>query len=365
MSLKKEIKILLRLLFRREYSAEIDLMEYRIPNVPVKKIINYCLIQINRFFEIPKVLGKPYKLQVEPMRGCNLKCPGCPANKKNSRQRAGPLSLELFKKFIHQTEDCALFLTLWSWGEPFLNKNLPEMIRYAKSKNIAVVTSTNANLLLNKEYNERVLKSGLDNLIVAVDGASPETYGIYRKGGDFARVVKGIRLLVSQKKKLGLEKPAINLRMVVTSYNEHEIKEIRQLAGKLGVDALTLKSVNPSLDSETVNLSLIPKNKKYHRYEFSEETGAIKKQERFKCTFPWAQTTMFSDGTIAACEADVNASVKFGNLLKESFGSIWFGRKAENFRKQFVKKKEAFRFCEKCSYRNMIIGSCTVEKVEI
>src|SRR3972149_10410104 len=265
------------MIFLKEFRYNHDKIGYRLKNVPLKKSINFLKIAFNRNLKTPFSWGYPYLLHVNPYLGCNLQCPKCPSHQKNSRIAQGELPLELYKKFIDEAGACALFLTLWSWGEPFLNKNLPEMIRYAKSKNIIVKTSTNGNLLHDEEFNKKILLSGLDTLIIALDGATEETYLKYRKGGDFKKVIEGIKNIVELKKRLKTENPLINLRMVVMRHNEHEIPLMKELAENLSVDMLTLKTVNPNPDNEIADESLIPKDRRYHRYAYYP--GTLKKIE--------------------------------------------------------------------------------------
>ena len=90
------------------------------------------------------------------------------------------LSYKTFKNFIDQFGDYLLLIILWDWGEPFLNPDIFKIISYAKTKNILIHSSTNGNVRFSEEKAEELVNSGLDSLIVAVDGATQETYGKYR-----------------------------------------------------------------------------------------------------------------------------------------------------------------------------------------
>jgi radical SAM protein with 4Fe4S-binding SPASM domain len=228
-----------------------------------------------------------------------------------------------------------------------------------------VKTSTNGNLLFDDEFNKSILLSGLDHLIIALDGASEKSYLTYRKGGDFNKIIEGIRSIVKLKKQLKVKKPIINLRMVVTSFNEHEIPLMKKLADELDVEVLTLKTPNPNFDGSPANEKLIPKNKRYQRYAYYP--GTLKKMDidEYFCHVPWSATTLFSDGTIVSCEYDLDSDFSFGNIRDESFKEIWIGKKAQKFRQKFFKNKENFAFCKNCPYKGRIVDSCVVEKVEL
>ena len=361
----KNVRTPFYLLFFREYRYDEDQIQHKLKNVPFKKAINYLKTSINRDLKTPYVWGYPHILQINPFLGCNLRCPKCPAHQKYDRLKYGELSFDLFKKFLDEVGEYVLHLNFWCWGEPFLNKNLPEMIEYAKSKKMIIRTSTNGNLLDDMGYNKRILLSGLDELIIALDGTTEETYLTYRKGGNFHRIIKGVEDIVKLKKQLKIEKPIINLRMVVTRYNEHEIPMMKELAERLGVDILAFKTVSPNQDGKTPDYNLIPKDKKYHCYAYDPETNAKIEPEEWYCYFPWFEATLFNDGTVVPCEYDNQAEVPFGNIKNQSFKEIWFGEKANQFRKQYVKDKDVFEFCKNCYYKGMIINSCVAEKIEI
>jgi MoaA/NifB/PqqE/SkfB family radical SAM enzyme len=140
------------------------------------------------------------------------------------------MNLKTFKKLIDETEDYVFLLLLWGWGEPFMNPNVYEMIAYAKSKGIQSISSTNGHPFSRRRNAEKVVRSGMDSLIFAVDGISQQTYQLYRQGGDLEKVVEGIRNVVETKESLGSVTPLINLRFIVMKHNEHEIGEPEKFA---------------------------------------------------------------------------------------------------------------------------------------
>jgi radical SAM protein with 4Fe4S-binding SPASM domain len=353
---RDKIRIALILIFLREFRFNSQKINFKLRNVPLKKIVNAIKVELNVAIKTPLFRCFPINLQVNPFFGCNLSCPKCPSHQRNGKIKPGALSLSIYKKFLDETGNHALMLTLFSWGEPFLNKNLPEMIKYAKDKKMIV---------FDEEFNRRILLSGLDLLIIALDGATEKTYLKYRKGGDFKKVIKGIQDIVKLKKQLNVKKPLINIRMIVSQHNEHEIPLITKLAEKLDVDALTLKTVNPNIDRRIADEKLIPKNKRYHRYAY--HPGTLKKIEtdEYFCPYLWLSSTLFSDGTIVPCEFDYTANFPYGNITNKSFKEIWFGEKAQQFRHNFLKNKGVYAFCKNCPYKDLIVDSCVVEKVEL
>ena len=189
-------------------TAEInhDGVMYRFEGLPDKKYYNYLKTSHQsdwntKDFTAP---GFPYMLQIEPTNFCNLSCTVCPAaaNKRDLNRDRRHLRLDEFKKIVDAMEDYLLLLVMWDWGEPFLNPELPEMIRYASEKGIKTVTSTNAHFLNETHYLERILTSGLTTLIIAIDSLKQDSYEFYRRGGNLAQALAGLNNVLALKKKL-------------------------------------------------------------------------------------------------------------------------------------------------------------------
>lgn len=132
--------------------------------------MNKQLLKIGKVIKNKTSLGMPSNLLIEPTNICNLKCPGCPTGCGILKRPKGYMALDNFKKIIDDCEGNLERAMLWNYGEPFLNKDLFKMIKSARSKNIKVVTSTNAHFLPGKI--DELVDSGINKVIVSLDGAS-------------------------------------------------------------------------------------------------------------------------------------------------------------------------------------------------
>ncbi len=144
--------------------------------------------------------GKPTALSIEPTTSCNLRCPECPSGLRSFSRSTGMLQEKLFEQVIDQVKGHLSWLHLYFQGEPFLNPRFLEMVRYADSKGIFTSTSTNAHYLNEKQV-AGILKSGLKQLIVSMDGITQEVYEQYRVGGNLSKVQEGLGRLISKRKK--------------------------------------------------------------------------------------------------------------------------------------------------------------------
>ena len=201
-------------------------LEFR--DLQLKKVVNWILTESSVYFKPSYPWGFPTLLQVEPTNLCNLRCQVCPVTTGMDRT-SGHLDLGLFKNLIKELWRYLFLILFWDWGEPFLNPDAYKMIRYARSKEIKVMSSTNEHLFSEGSHAHDVVRSGLDVLIFSVDGITQETYERYRTRSQLAYVLEGIRRVVAEKHRIKSKTPLINLRFIVMKHNEHEIPHLKEL----------------------------------------------------------------------------------------------------------------------------------------
>ena len=156
-----------------------------------------------------------------------------------------------------------------------MNPHIYKMITYGKSKGLKFISSTNGHFFEESENIDQLIASQLDVLIFALDGVDRETYERYRHQGDFNRAVRGLERLIQRRNELGSALPKINLRMLVTRENEHQVEQMKALAQKLQVDIFSLKTMY-SFDNETEGQHIIPKNPAYQRSTYDDDGRLIR-----------------------------------------------------------------------------------------
>lgn len=294
----------------------------------------------------------PSILMVEPTNFCNLCCPLCPVGNKTLKRQKGNMPLDGFKKIIDELGDYLLNLTLWNYGEPFLHKDIYEMIEYAKRKKIFIRLSTNGHFFNDKEKIKRLVLSGLDDLIIALDGASQETLSQYRIGANFETIIKGIKSVVEEKKKLKKRLPFIELQFIVMRHNEHEVDKIKAISQDIGVDKLTLKTVSLEVagsQKESGEIGqFLPAKEEYSRYK--KEGGELRRKKSIKnqCLRLWLSSVINWNGDVVPCCYDTEGIFTFGNVFKEPFGKIWVNDKYRKFRESILENKKSIKMCSDC-----------------
>src|SRR5687767_8032034 len=189
---------------------------------------------ISKWTKRPVQWGLPLSISFEPTTSCNLRCPECPSGLRSFTRPTGMLQNDFFTETIDQLQKDLLYLVFYFQGEPYLNPSFLNMVNYASSKKIYTATSTNAHYL-NDANAKRTIESGLDRLIISIDGTTQETYQQYRKGGKLEKVLEGARNIVKWKKELKSRTPFIIFQFLVVRHNEHQIEDIHRLAKEIGV----------------------------------------------------------------------------------------------------------------------------------
>ncbi len=317
----------------------------------LNKSINFIKIHLSFFLSIllkrDLLWGKPYSISIEPTTICNLHCPECPTGMQTLKRKSGNMDLQTYIRIIDELRRHLLFVNLYFQGEPFLNPLFFDFVNYAYQNKIYSGTSTNGHFL-NKESSEKIIKSGLNRIIISMDGTNQESYSSYRKGGKLNLVIEGIKNLVEAKKTMKSLNPYIIIQFLVLKTNEHQIPEIIKLTKEIGVDELQLKSAQFYDYSE--GNCLMPDNTKYLRYKkLNNGKWVIKKSLVNNCFKMWHSCVVTWNGDVVPCCFDKDADFKFGNFKETSFIKIWNNNKYKEFRNTIFKNRKSVNICRNCS----------------
>ena len=315
------------------------------------KVYNAALVTgsyfISRLSGKPFHRGQPIALSFEPTTSCNLRCPECPSGLRSFTRPTGMLDELLYKKTIDELSGRLWYLLFYFQGEPYLHQQFFELIAYASARNIYTATSTNGHYLT-KENALRTVESGLDRLIISIDGTTQETYESYRIGGSLEKVIAGTRNLISAKKELKSRTPHVIFQFLVVRSNEHQLEEIKKLAIELGVDEVGIKTAQ-IYDYENGH-SLIPENEKYSRYRKNKDGKyELKNHYLNHCWKLWHSAVITWDGTVVPCCFDKDALFKMGSLKEKSFREIWKDKAYHDFRSSLVKSRNEIEMCRNCT----------------
>jgi len=302
----------------------------------------------SRLLKRPVQWGYPVSISFEPTTSCNLRCPECPSGLRQFSRPTGMLQNDFFTKTIDEIHQELLYLIFYFQGEPYLNPDFLKMVKYASNKKIYTATSTNAHYL-NDDAARKTVESGLDRLIISIDGTTQDVYQQYRVGGNLEKVLEGAKNIMKWKKELKSKTPFVFFQFLVVKPNEHQIEDIKRLAKEMGVDEVRFKTAQV-YEYETDPNNLIPTIDKFSRYKKNADgTYTAKNKLANRCWKLQHANVITWDGLVVPCCFDKDATHQLGNLKNQSFKEIWHNDNYKQFRSELIKSRKNIDICANCS----------------
>ncbi len=316
---------------------------------PIKAYLNIAKMRVNMTLRRKALNNYPIYAVIDPASFCNLRCPGCPTGLRLGWRSTCAIKWELYKGIIDEIGDYLFKLDLFNWGEPLLNKQTPEFIRYAKSKEIKVTVSTNLSLDLSDEYIQSLIKSGLDELIVSIDGATEDTYLEYRRGGNFSLVRDNMQRIQSTKKALRVNTPNVTWQFLVFRHNEHDIEMAKSNYKDWGADSLIVRGafmpfVKPY--DEEFQPSTIPLYNVYLQEQQLQAKSKHQPRRNRPCSWLYEGFTLNSNGKVSPCCA---ISVEKDDFAEYSPSTGFF----HAWNSDRFKRARSHLICDMCPMRSL------------
>ena len=219
------------------------------------------------------------------------------------------MSLELFRRIIDEAGKYLYRIQFYDYGEPFINKQLLEMIAIATERDIGSQVSSNFSFNFSSDFYRNIVESGLEHLIVGMDGIDPGTYSQYRKNGKYQLVEAGMREIIEWKRRLRRKLPLVEWQFIVFDHNRHQIESAKAMARQIGVDRFCLK------------------------YDARAEPSTWRPMDRFKakalnsmrlnsCLWLWGAMLIDAEGIVRPC-CNAGHSEHIGDLNVVSLRKLW------------------------------------------
>lgn len=325
------------------------------------------------------ILSAPIRLEILSTRRCNLRCIHCYAE-------LGPLVEEELttheiKDIVNQAKDLGVFYIALMGGEPTIRDDFCEIVKHILDKGITLSTSTNGTLIT-KEYAEKIKRTGLKNIQVSLDGATPETNDYFRGcKGAFKNAVRGIKALVE----VGMN---VDIATTVTKINYKEIPEMIDLAVKLRVNLYRIMSFVPGGRGEKQNLD-ISKNEWLNlisylnkrskelenlldlhseiRFMYPEYDSPTRLDKLFggSCRAGRRQCVIGPDGKVYPCVMLMTPEFCAGNIRERKLEDIWLNSHVFNFFRNITYDMLSTEKCKKCKFKYICNGACRAAALRI
>ncbi len=310
----------------------------------VRLAISY---QIQKWSKNGKARALPFSLSIEPTTACNLACPECPSGLKQFTRATGKITHELHEKILDEVKSHVSYINYYFQGEPFLHPDFLELIRAAKRRKIYTATSTNAHFIDEKKAVE-IVQSGLDRLVISLDGLTQKSYEQYRINGSLEKVLTATEAMVEAKKKLRSKTPHLIFQFLAVAPNEQDIPQLFEKAKELEIDEVRIKTAQ-LYDFENGN-PLMPKNEKYSRYTLGlNGKYRLKNKLKNECWRMWSGSVITWDGKAVPCCFDKDAQHQLGDMTNSTFQSIWRSEQYVSFRKSVFTNRQEIDICKNCT----------------
>lgn len=290
---------------------------------------NLLRIETERKLRKVKLSGHPYLLIIDPCNYCNLRCPLCPTGLGNLDRPQKMMSLDCFKQYFDPMADHLFEAYMHNWGESLLNKEVFKMIAHAQSRNVGTNLSTNFSET-NASDLDNLLDSGLEYLIVSLDGISAESYSQYRVRGKFENVMHNLSEIIRLRNLRRQITPVVEWQFIVMKQNEHEIEQAEVIAKKIGVDRIRFIPVGMPYDTpdrRAVADRWFPLTVAGREYgpEVEQQFGQANKPS--PCFYLYRSMVVNSDGGVAPCCVVYKKDSDFGQLPVQNVHDLWNNEK--------------------------------------
>ncbi len=309
-----------------------------------KRIINFAYSIINYFFLKVKVLpnpnNQPITITLELSSICDLACPECPTGMGKVKRDSQFMSFEMAKTIIDAHSKSTMVAILYFQGEPFLNPHWFDIISYAHTKRLYTLISTNAQSISLHDC-EKIIESGLDQLIISADGAEQAVYEQYRVGGNFSKITDTLINLKTLKESKRSKTPKVIYQTLLSKHTEFNTKNIKQSALKWGANKVVFKTMQIYDQSKENLAKWQPKTKAYRRVN-----KINKNDSRIICWRALTNAVYTTDGALVPCCFDKLAEHTFGTIAKNAWGS----ERRKTFLKKLSNGKIYPVICKNCNY---------------
>ena len=305
----------------------------------------------------------PAFVSIEPAAVCQLKCPACPVGiQKDSSIVHRPIvhhfmPLEVWHRVLSEIRETAHTVQFYFQGEPLLNKDLPLMIREAHEAGLYTIVSTNAQALT-EVLAEQLVSSGLDRIIISMDGLSEASYNAYRIGGSlektkaalsYLRKAKSVRAQGQTWKRSVLKvRPGsgliIELQCLRLRTNEHEWRAFKRVYKSLGADRLVFKTAQ--LYDYSHGHPLMPTEPRYSRYVKGKDGLYHRRKLHRGCLRVWSGCVITTAGDVLPCCYDKTHAHAYGNIMETPLSELFHNNQARAFRQAVL--SETPTICQEC-----------------
>ncbi len=308
-----------------------DMEINEIKNIENEKLARYLIYRYKyRFYSKKKKVGNyPPCLQIEPTSICNYRCVMCYQSDKSFSNKShgfmNNMSLDLYKKIIDQVEGNVEAITLASRGEPTLNRDFSNMLKYSDGKFLAFKINTNASML-NERLIHSILSTDIQSIVFSVDAADKETYEKIRVNGKFEKIMKNLNLF--------------------SEIREKHYKKSKHIVKMSGVKISTDQSIS-KMEERFKKIADVIAFVNYTPWESSYDNQP--NDLKHPCEELWTRMFVWADGKVNPCDYDYKSLLSKWNVKNLKISEIWNSEEYNSLRKTHLESlRKTIEPCKRC-----------------
>lgn len=269
-----------------------------------KKHWNFANALLNWALGRTTITTLPAFLKIEITRECKVGCKFCVVEKPSWYY-----SYDNYTRLIDKFKDYIYLVSLYDIGEPLESKDVIRCIQYAKERKVGSIISSSLAVEKEEQFWEDLVTSGLDKLIVAIDGITAPVYNKYRTNADFNLVMANLEKILYYKRK-HKSNLFVEWQMIEFVWNLHEHEGGKQRAYKMGCNNFRI-------------IKDVSKRLTYKKQRFVRSKN---------CLLPYIILIVTADNQVRPCYKIYDVPVEIGSLNKNTFEEIWNGSEVQRIR---------------------------------
>ncbi|QHI71950.1 radical SAM/SPASM domain-containing protein [Aminipila terrae] len=288
-------------------------------------------------------LAVPFSVYAFVTNFCNFKCIYCGHSLGTEKMKEEynfiheQMTLETFKEIVDQLchfgQKIKLF-SLTGHGEPLLNQQLPQMIAYAKKKQVAerIEIISNGSLLTN-QLSDKLIEAGLDCIRISLQGLNSKKYKeICGYNLDFQQYLNQLSYFYKRKGNCQLF-----VKIMDVALEENEENVFYEMFDNI-CDRMFIEQCRPVYSGVQLTEHMEVTADRYGQIHLPREV----------CPLCFFMLGILPNGDVKPCDS-VYTPVLLGNIFKNNLQEMWNGGKLKDFQiMQLQKKRCDIKYCNVC-----------------
>lgn len=331
-----------------------------------------------------KLIKTPRSVDIGITSDCNLRCKYCyhftgPGDVRED------LPTDEWLRFFEELGRCTVMDVNIGGGEPFIRKDLKELIASIVKNRMRFKLLTNGTLITYEMASYIASTRRCDSIQVSIDGSSSETHDLSRGRGTFDRAIAGLNVL----RRHNL---SVAVRVTINRYNVRDLDEIAKLllddlglptfstnsAGLMGLCRQNQEEIQLTVEDRQIAMESLLRLNEKHNGRIDAQAGPLaeaREWRRMEEARREGREQMADRGFLRACGGVMNtmavradgvmtpctqmSHIELGRINRDDLTEVWQHHpELKRLRERVDIPLDAFEFCQGCAYIKYCTGNC-------